>query len=117
MKNEDDLPSMPRGAWIYNLSDKKWSNKVVVPQQRISIQLCSMTISGEKNNSFPPEGFPDSSACKECACNVGDLGPGLGRSPGEGKGYKLQYSGLENSMDREAWQATYSPWVRKVGHD
>ena len=106
-----------RGAWIYNLSDKKWSNKVVVPQQRISIQLCSVTISGEKNSSFPPEGFPGSSAGKEYACNVGDLGPGLGRSPGEGKGYKLQHSGLENSMDRGAWQATYSPWVRKVGHD
>ena len=38
---------------------------------------------------------------KESACNGGDLGsiPGLGRSPGEGKGYPLQYSGLENSMD------------------
>ena len=38
---------------------------------------------------------------KECACNVGDPGsiPGLERSPGEGKGYPLQYSGLENSMD------------------
>ena len=46
-------------------------------------------------------GFPHSSAGKESACNVGDLGsiPGLGRSPGEGKGYPLQYSGLENSMD------------------
>ena len=46
-------------------------------------------------------GFPCGSACKESACNVGDLGwiPGLGRSPGEGKGYPLQYSGLENSMD------------------
>ena len=41
------------------------------------------------------------SAGKESACNGGDLGsiPGLGRSPGEGKGYPLQYSGLENSMD------------------
>ena len=41
------------------------------------------------------------SAGKESACNAGDLGsiPGLGRSPGEGKGYSLQYSGLENSMD------------------
>ena len=41
------------------------------------------------------------SAGKESACNVGDLGsiPGLGRSPGEGKAYPLQYSGLENSMD------------------
>ena len=38
---------------------------------------------------------------KESACKAGDLGltPGLGRSPGEGKGYPLQYSGLENSMD------------------
>ena len=46
-------------------------------------------------------GFPGSSAGKESACSVGDLGPipGLGRSPGEGTGYPLQYSGLENSMD------------------
>ena len=46
-------------------------------------------------------GFPCGSAGKESACNVGDLGliPGLGRSPREGKGYPLQYSGLENSMD------------------
>ena len=46
-------------------------------------------------------GFPYGSAGKESACNVGDLGsiPGLGRSPGEGKGYPLQYSCLENSMD------------------
>ena len=46
-------------------------------------------------------GFPGCSAGKECACNVGDLGsiPGLGRTPGEGNGYPLQYSGLENSMD------------------
>ena len=42
-----------------------------------------------------------SSAGKESTCNVGDLGsiPGLGRFPGKGKGYPLQYSGLENSMD------------------
>ena len=46
-------------------------------------------------------GFPGGSAGKEPACNAGDVGsiPGLGRSPGEGKGYPLQYSGLENSMD------------------
>ena len=45
-------------------------------------------------------GFPGGSAGRESACNAGDLGliPGLGRSPGEGKGYPLQYSGLENSM-------------------
>ena len=46
-------------------------------------------------------GFPSGSAGKESTCNVGDLGSthGLGRSPGEGKGYRLQYCGLENSMD------------------
>ena len=46
-------------------------------------------------------GFPCSSAGRESACNVGDLGllSGLGGSPGEGKGYSLQCSGLESSMD------------------
>ena len=46
-------------------------------------------------------GFPGGSAGKESACNAGVLGsiPGLGRSPGEGKGYPLQYSGVKNSMD------------------
>ena len=46
-------------------------------------------------------GFPCGSAGKEYTCNVGGLGliPGLGRSPGKGKGYPLQYSGPENSMD------------------
>ena len=45
---------------------------------------------------------------KESACTAGDLNliPGLGRSPGEGNGYPLQYSHLENSRDRAAWQAT-----------
>ena len=53
-------------------------------------------------------GFPDRSVGKESACNAGDLCliPGLERSPREGKGYLLQYSDLENSMDRGAWWAT-----------
>ena len=48
-----------------------------------------------------PLDFPGGSAGKESARNSGDLGliPGLGRSPGEGKGYPFQYSGLKNSMD------------------
>lgn len=47
------------------------------------------------------EGFPCGSSGKESTCNVGDLGwiPGMGRSPGEGNRYPLQYSSLENSMD------------------
>ena len=55
-------------------------------------------------------GFPCGSAGKESACNVGDLGliPGLGRSPGEGKGYPRQYSGLENSTDCIVHRVTMS---------
>ena len=54
-------------------------------------------------------GFPHCSVGKECACNAGDPGsiPGSGRSPGEGNGNPLQYSFLENSMDRGSWQAVY----------
>jgi len=50
-------------------------------------------------------GFPGVSDGKESTCNAGDLGslPELGRSPGEGNGYPLQYSCLEDPMDRGAW--------------
>ena len=69
-----------------------------------AVQPCESAIS---IYTSPPSSFPGGSDGKESAYNVGDLGsiPGLGRSPGEGKGYPLQYSGLENFMD--------SPWVHK----
>ena len=56
---------------------------------------------------FSIQGFPGGSGDKESSCNAGDLGliPELRRSPGEGNSYPLQYSGLENFMDRGAWQA------------
>ena len=52
--------------------------------------------------------LPYSSDDKESACNAGDLGliPGSGRSPGEGNGNPLQYSCLENPIDRGAWRTT-----------
>ena len=54
------------------------------------------------------QGFPGGSDGKESACNAGDMGliPGSGRSCGEGNGNPLQYSCLENFMDRGAWWAT-----------
>ena len=63
------------------------------------------------NLSNPPP-FPDSSVGKESVCNAGDPGliPELERSPGEGKGYPLQYSGLKNSTD---YMSTGS---QRVGH-
>ena len=59
-----------------------------------------------------------SSVDKESAYSAGDLGsiPGLGRYPGEGNGHPLQYSCLENLMDRGAWQTTVHG-VARVGHD
>ena len=53
-------------------------------------------------------GFPHDSDGKESTCNAGDPGliPGSGRHPGEGNSYLLQYSCVENSMDRGAWRAT-----------
>ena len=60
-------------------------------------------------------GFPCGSECgKESACNAGDLGsiPGLRGYPGEGKGYPLQYSGLENSMECSPWVTKSWTWLR-----
>ena len=60
-------------------------------------------------------GFPCGSAGRESACNVADLGsiPGLGKSPGEGKGYPLHYPGLENSMDI-AWGPKESDMTERL---
>ena len=62
----------------------------------------------EVNGNIPIWGFPGGSDGKESACNAGDPGsiPGLRRSSGEGNGNPLQYSCLENPMDRGAWWAT-----------
>ena len=61
-------------------------------------------------NIFPNKicGLSGSSGGKEFACNTGDHSPipGSGKCPGKGNGYPLQYSCLENSMDRGDWQAT-----------
>ena len=61
----------------------------------------------EKGDAEVYLGCPGGSEGKESACSAGDLGsiPGLGRSPGEGNSYPLQYSCLENSMERGVWQA------------
>ena len=63
-------------------------------------------------------GFPHSSVGKESACNAGDPGliAGSGRSPGEGNVNPLQYSCLENPIERGAWQATVHG-IARVRHD
>ena len=64
-------------------------------------------------------GFPDGSDGGVSACNAGDPGsiPGSGRCLGEENGYPLQYSCLENSIDRAAWRATQSVELQKVRYN
>ena len=68
--------------------------------------------------NWPGLGFPGGAEVKASACNEGDLGsiPGSGRSPGEGNGNPLQYSCLENPMDRGALWATVHG-SQRVGYD
>ena len=79
---------MDRGAWgAQSMGLQESDTTEVTLQQQVIID------------------FPGGSGGKASACNVGDPGsiPGSGRSPGEGNGNPLQYSCLENPMDREAW--------------
>ena len=71
----------------------------------------------DKNVYFHGSGFPGGLDSKESACNTGVPSsiPGSARSPGEGKGNSLQYSCLENSMDRGACRATIHG-TQRVGH-
>ena len=90
-------------------------NQVILYFRKVEVRSCdSSALAGHyfiRRESSSVPCFPCGSAGEESACNVADLGsiPGLGRSPGEGKGYPLQYSGLENSMD--------SMGLQRVGHD
>ena len=99
------------GAWVFPLRQevfKLFQKGVAVSPPRVLfslhyVQRASLIAQLVKNPLPTPVflGFPGGSAGKESARNAGDLGltPGLGRSPGEGKGYPLQCSSLENSTD------------------
>ena len=81
---------------------------VAMSQARRHASLTWLNESSRKYIPPPDVGFPAGSDSKVSACSEGDLGsvPGSGRSPGEGNGNPLQYSCLENPMDRGAWWAT-----------
>ena len=93
----DSLPSEPPGKPLYYYNRTQWLAWRTLP-------LCL-------SSKVPFWGFPGGSADKESTCRAGELGsiPGLGRCPGEGKGYPLQYSGLENSMDCTVHGVAKSP--------
>ena len=99
-----------REAWPIAVHGVNKELYLVTEQHSLSISVSSTSILGLPPcttlhsyflSHFLTLGFPCGSAGKESACNEGDLGliPGLGGSPGEGKGYPLQCSGLENSKD------------------
>ena len=69
--------------------------------RKVVLKILHAKLQCYANQEFP--GFPGGSEDKASDCNAGDLGsiPGLGRSPGEGNGNPLQYSGLENSMESQ----------------
>ena len=84
-------------------------------------QTCRSLTVDINGGVFSPEtlGSLGGSDGKESACNARNPGlmPGLGRSPGEGNGNPLQYSHLENPMDRGAWGWLQSTGSQRVGHD
>ena len=82
-----------------------YETEVVIGFERL---LSFFKILPRNSTSKHNVGFPSSSNSKESACSAGDLGsiPGSGRSSEEGNGKPLQYSCLENPMDRGAWQGT-----------
>ena len=90
--SEDYLQKQPAILFWMSLNCLFWCKNTRTDVESLLWQFCL---------SLSQHCFPCGSAGKESTCNAGDLGsiPGLGRSPGEGNGYPLQYSGLENSTD------------------
>ena len=101
----DALPSQPPGKPL-PLAKQMWKKRQRKEITNIRNKKEEEGIWG-RNCRYNKQSFPGGSEMKESACNVGDPGliTGSGKSPGEGNGYPLQYSCLENSMDRGAWWA------------
>ena len=86
---------------LQSMDYKRIWHDLATKQQRVTERLYGVLKIYVWIPPLTSSGFPCGSAGKESTCNVGDpdLIPRLGRSPGEGNGFPLQYSGLENSMD------------------
>ena len=114
------LPSAPLQLWMHKRkwgapyhAPPSWGKRADMSESYWGVILPTWRSSCQRNFqvsqfSLKEKDFPGDSECKKPACKAGDLGslPGSGRSPGEGNSNPLQYSCLENPMDREAWRAT-----------
>ena len=105
------LPLRLQGGW----ASRSQIFSPLLPALSASAEITPKTYIARQDTGHPVKvelhihkGFPGGSDSKESACNAGELGsiPGLGRSPGEGKGNPLQCSCLDNSMDKGARWAT-----------
>ena len=103
----------PGGAMVKNLSANAGDTNLISGQedpleQEITTHPSILGLDRLKFTKQFPKSFPGGSEVKAPACSAGNVGsiPGSGRSPGEGNGNPLQYSCLENPMDRGAWWAT-----------
>ena len=108
-RQEKDRFLRKRGGWPYlNKQKPAWRRKESKPARWLGEEEVSQSSCGVAGGTWKLTAAVHqcSSDGRESACNVGDPGliPGLGRSPGEGKGNLLQYSCLKNSMDRGAWR-------------
>ena len=109
--------SIPDKSYHLNwgFPDGSVGKKICLPCRRLQFDSWVGKIHWKRDRLPTPVflGFPCGSVGKESACNAGDLAsiPGLGRSPGKGKGYPLQYSGLKNFMDCIVHGVTKS-WTR-----
>ena len=104
-RGDAGLRGMTKGSWS---SYMEVSVPQVVGAESNVQQREHIWIFCDRHCTFSHEGLPFGSDSRESSCNTGDPSsmPGLGRSPGEGNGHPLQYSGLKNPMDRGAWWAT-----------
>ena len=103
-------------CYAFHLLDSNLILKIFMPPlpapENTQLSKDTVSDSGTAERSHYCGPFPGCSDSEESTCSVRDLDsiPGSGRSPGEGNGYPLQYSGLEKPMYKGAWQALYSPW-------
>ena len=99
------IVSPTQWRWVWAISERCWRTGKLGMLQSMGVQWVRHNTNWTTTRTHV--GFPGGSDCHKSACKAGDPGliPGLGKSPGEGNGYPLQYSCMENFMNRTAWQA------------
>ena len=110
------LPSVKNSHSLYNYPPShRQKHHEISPYYNVSKALKVTAITSPFFKCMQSFDFPGGSGDEESACNVGELGsiPALGSFPGEGNGNPLQYSCLENPIDKGTWKATFHEVARR----